>query len=153
MMQGGKQLVNAKAIALILLFFCSIYSMSINKTLEYAEQENNHAQFSDSNSNNHQWNVTAGQWYSIEILCDTCTADLTLNETILFEEARQFIGQVNTSGILQLTIGNHNAQDVEVISLLAPNETFPTIRPSPGEIHPLIEIYDCHQTDSCIDKE
>ena len=153
MMQGGKQLVNAKAIALVLLFFCSIYSLSINKTLEYAEQENNHAQFSDSNSNNHQWNITAGQWYSIEILCETCTADLTLNEAILSEEARQFTGQVNTTGILELTIDNHNAQDMEVISLFAPNETFPTIRPSPGEIHPLVEIYDCHQTDSCIDKE
>jgi hypothetical protein len=153
MMQGGKQLVNAKAIALVLLFFCSIYSLSINKTLEYAEQENNHAQFSDSNSNNHQWNITAGQWYSIEILCETCTADLTLNEAILSEEARQFTGQVNTTGILELTIENHNAQDMEVISLFAPNETFPTIRPSPGEIHPLVEIYDCHQTDSCIDKE
>ena len=153
MMQGGKQLVNAKAIALVLLFFCSIYSLSINKTLEYAEQENNHAQFSDSNSNNHQWNITAGQWYSIEVLCETCTADLTLNEAILSEEARQFTGQVNTTGILELTIDNHNAQDMEVISLFAPNETFPTIRPSPGEIHPLVEIYDCHQTDSCIDKE
>ena len=153
MMQGGKQLVNAKAIALVMLFFCSIYSLSINKTLEYAEQENNHAQFSDSNSNNHQWNITAGQWYSIEILCETCTADLTLNEAILSEEARQFTGQVNTTGILELTIENHNAQDMEVISLFAPNETFPTIRPSPGEIHPLVEIYDCHQTDSCIDKE
>lgn len=153
MMQGGKQLVNAKAITLVLLFFCSIYSLSINKTLDYAEQENNHAQFSDSNSNNHQWNITAGQWYSIEILCETCTADLTHNEAILFQEARQFMGQVNTSGVLELTIENNNAQDVEVISLLAPNETFPTIRPSPGEIHPLVEIYDCHQTDSCIDKE
>ena len=153
MMQRGKQLVNAQALMLVLLFFCSIYSLSIDNTIEFADEENNHAQYSDSNSNNHQWNITAGQWYSIEILCETCTADLILGDAILFESARIFMGQVNTSGVLELVIHNADAQQVEVISLLAPNETFPTIRPSPGEIHPLVEIYDCHQTDSCIDKE
>ena len=120
MMQRGKQLVNAQALALVLLFFCSIYSLSIDNTIEYADEENNHAQYSDSNSNNHQWNITAGQWYSIEILCETCTADLILADAILFESARIFMGQVNTSGVLELVIHNANAQQVEVISLLAP---------------------------------
>ena len=140
-MQGGKQLAYGKAIALVLLFFCSIYSLSVNKTVDYYEVENNQVKLSDNNSNNHQWNIAAGQWYSIEVLCDTCTAELKLDETTLIETARMFTGQVNASGDLELIIDNINGEEVEVISLIAPNENYPTIRPSPGEIHPLTEVY------------
>ena len=152
-MQGGKQLAYCKAIALVLLFFCSIYSLSINRTVNFYEVENNQVKFSNNNSNNHQWDIAAGQWYSIEVLCDTCTAGLKLDETILVETAKIFTGQVNVSGNLKLIIDNNNGEEVEVISLIAPNENYPTIRPSPGEIHPLAEVYDCDNSNSCIDTE
>lgn len=152
-MQGGKRLAYGKAIALVLLFFCSIYSLSVNKTVDFYETENNQVKLSDNNSNNHQWNIAAGQWYSIEVLCDTCTAGLKLDETTLVETARMFTGQVNISGNLELIIDNSNGEEVEVISLIAPNENYPTVRPSPGEIHPLAEVYDCDNSDSCIDTE
>ena len=152
-MQRGKRLSYGKAIALVLLFFCSIYSLSVNKTVNFSEAENNQTQFSDNNSNNHQWNIAAGQWYSIEVLCDTCTAELKLDETILVEAAKMFTGQVNISGDLELILDNTNGEEIEVISLIAPNETYPTIRPSPGENHPLSEVYDCLNSDSCIDEE
>ena len=147
-MQRGKRLSYGKAIALVLLFFCSIYSLSVNKTVNFSEAENNQPQFSDNNSNNHQWNISAGQWYSIEVLCDTCTAELKLDETILVEADRMFTGQVNISGDLELILDNINGEEIEVISLIAPNETYPTIRPSPGENHPLSEVYDC--LNSCL---
>ena len=153
MMQGRKWLACSKAIALVVLFLCSIYSLSVNKTVNFSEAENNQSQFSDNNSNNYQWNIAAGQWYSIEILCDTCTADLKLDETILVEAASIFTGQVNVSGNLELIIDNTNGEEIEVISLIAPNETYPTIRPSPGENHPLSEVYDCLHSNSCIDEE
>ena len=150
-MQGVRKLAYAKAITLMLLFFCSICSLSVNKTLSSDSQENNHAQFSENNSNIHQWDILTGQWYSIEIFCETCTAELNLDETTLSEESRIFVGQVNVSGKLILIIDNPNGEAIEIISLVAPNETYPTIRPSPGEIHPLVEVYDCHSSDSCID--
>jgi len=153
MMQGGRTLAYAKAIMLVMLFFCSICSLSVNKTLGSTDTENNHVQFSDNNSNIHQWNIEAGQWYSIEVFCETCTSELKLDEATLFEESSMFIGQVNVSGNLELIIDNPNGEETEIISLIAPNETYPTIRPSPGEIHPLTEVYDCHSNDSCIDLE
>ena len=90
MMQGGRTLAYAKAIMLVMLFFCSICSLSVNKTLGSTDTENNHVQFSDNNSNIHQWNIEAGQWYSIEVFCETCTAELKLDEATLFEESFYF---------------------------------------------------------------
>ena len=153
MMQRGRKLAHAKAITLVLLFFCSICSLTVNKTLGSDSQENNHVKFSENNSNIHQWDILTGQWYSIEVFCETCTAELKLDETTLSEESRIFVGQVNVSGNLTLIIDNPNGDAIEIISLVAPNETYPTIRPSPGEIHPLVEVYDCHSSDSCIDLE
>ena len=150
-MQGGKRLAHTKVIGLVLLLFCSIYSLSVNKTVNFSETENNLTQFSDNNSNNHQWNISSGQWYSIEVICDTCTGELKLDETILFEAARMFTGQVNVSGNLKLILDNTNDEEIEVISLIAPNETYPTIRPAPGEFHPPAEVYECLNSDSCID--
>ena len=97
------------------------------------------------------WNVTDGEWYSIQISCNSCSSSLLIDGTMIDSEIDNYHGQVSSEGLLEARILANDKETVFISALVGTSDDFVNVRPSPTESMELISPYSCDQDYECID--
>jgi len=100
-----------------------------------------------------EWNMTSGNWYSIQTNCQSCSSILYFNDVIIQSEKINYSGQVGENGILKLVVDNSQGEHFTPSILTNVTDNHLNIRPSPQVETPLSDVYQCLEHNSCINVE
>ena len=100
-----------------------------------------------------EWEMTAGNWYSIQTNCQTCSSILYFNDVIIQSDEMNYSGQVDDDGMLKLIVDNSQAENFTASVLTNVSDNHLNIRPGPQTEVSLSNVYQCLDGNSCINTE
>ena len=100
-----------------------------------------------------EWDMDAGNWYSIQTNCQTCTSSLFFNDVMIHSNELNYSGQISDGGKLKLVIDNPQFENFESSILTNVSDNHLNTRPSPQTNFPSTYVYQCPQQNNCIDKD
>jgi len=103
----------------------------------------------DSNSHIREWEIRSGQWLSLSLDCDSCTAIVQL-DGVNIETSTGLTEQAQTNGTVKMTITSTVNEHVYYSLLQAIDENYSTVRPSPNQNIKLYSSLECSNLTECI---
>ena len=100
-----------------------------------------------------EWDLTAGNWYSIQTNCQTCTSSLFFNDVMIQSDELNYSGQVSEDGKIKLIIDNPQSESFESSFLMNVSDNHLNTRPGPQTDFPLSSVFQCPEENHCIDKD
>lgn len=144
--------VQALFMTFILCILSCVHASAEDPSMETLEHDGRITGFVSDGEENHtrQWNMTDGQWTSLMLECEQCSAELTLGE-LSYQTTTQLTLQATSNTTAVLNIHSPAMESVRYSLVETIDEKFPTVRPSPSEELTLQEIDYCTAADRCID--
>ena len=107
--------------------------------------------YSSNGVDNHsrQWTIEEGQWTSLVLECQQCTAEIDLAGTNYQTEDTLTV-QATANGTVTLNINSPLEENVYYSIIESIDESFPTVRPSPSEAIVSRTIEHCSNINECI---
>ena len=143
-------------IVTLLLLATTTYTLTEavnNEIYSNEEIEQSHVFNSATEQENYEWDLIAGNWYSIQTNCFSCTSSLSFNDDIIQSDAQNYSGQANNDGKLSLVIDNPQGENFEISAIVNVSDNHPNTRPSPQTEFQQSQVYQCPDENHCIDKE
>ena len=100
-----------------------------------------------------EWDLTAGNWYSIQTNCQTCTSSLFFNDVMIQSDELNYSGQVSEDGKIKLIIENPQSESFESSFLMNVSDNHLNTRPGPQTDFSLSSVFQCPEENHCIDKD
>ena len=107
--------------------------------------------YSSNGVDNHsrQWTIEEGQWTSLVLECQQCTADIDLAGTA-YQTTDVLTVQAAASGTVTLSIHSPVEENVYYSLIESIDESFPTVRPAPSETVESESLEYCSNINECI---
>ena len=108
--------------------------------------------FQSDGVNNHSrsWEMIEGQWLSLILDCQSCTAVIEF-DGVNYQTSKEHTLQAQTNGTVQMTITSTESEHVYYSLIEVIDENNLKVRPSPSEVIHLHTVTKCVEFASCID--